>query len=149
MLQPAANRSNCRTFRDEATGDLFRQCCRCKETLPLESFNKKSADPFGRHPSCRGCWAKYKRGWLLGDALERLGLLQKEYKKALAAQGGRCKVCRQEQQKRLVLNCDDSGRLRGLICHFCAAALKHNRRGVPNRLELLVAYLGGERAVAR
>jgi hypothetical protein len=60
--------------------------------------------------------------------LRRYGLTPEEYERMLAAQGGRCAICRtgspgKRFKKFAVDHCHETGVIRGLLCHRCNVAL--------------------------
>ena len=65
----------------------------------------------------------------------QFGLTESEYHAMLSAQNGVCAICLQVERKQhkgkpqrlSVDHCHESGRVRGLLCHSCNAAIGHFR----------------------
>lgn len=100
----------------------------------LKAYRKKCAnDPSGIHRS--------RRNW----KLRRYGLTVEDYEAMLAAQGGRCAICREAPDSRrrhdlAVDHCHETELVRGLLCHRCNVGLGHfNDR--PNLLRAAAEYL--------
>lgn len=75
----------------------------------------------------------------------RYGITSEQYAEMLAAQGGRCAICRTESpggRKKMmsVDHCHSSNKVRGLLCTNCNAGLGHFRDD-PDLLRAAVAYL--------
>lgn len=74
----------------------------------------------------------------------RYGITVDEYNVMLKAQGGVCKICRNECDKRDVLSvdhCHKTGKVRGLLCHKCNAGLGAFGDN-PNLVAAAAFYLG-------
>jgi hypothetical protein len=63
----------------------------------------------------------------------------------LAAQGGKCAICRtSETIKWYVDHCHVTGKVRGILCHHCNLMLGMSRDD-PQVLQAAIAYLVGNR----
>lgn len=78
--------------------------------------------------------------------LKRYALTPESYAAMLAAQGGRCKICGSTKAVRTgegsfsVDHCHETGKVRGLLCRRCNAALG-GFRDSPELLEMALVYL--------
>lgn len=72
------------------------------------------------------------------------GITPEQFAEKLAAQDGRCAVCRADQPGGKggwhVDHCHTSGRIRGLLCHHCNVGLGNFKDNVEN-LRAAIAYL--------
>lgn len=72
------------------------------------------------------------------------GITKDEYEAMLAGQDGRCAICRTTEPKGKggwhVDHCHDSGKIRGLLCHFCNFVLG-NAKDNPEILRAAADYL--------
>lgn len=144
-----------------------RVCLGCAEHLPMSAFPLNGKGK--RRPRCSRCrntdqrahyqahhdqmrLAAYKRAYHLG---ERFGLTVADYDRMLAAQGGRCAICRANEpggragrfhvdhDRSCCSGRDSCGRcVRGLLCHSCNTGLGKFRDD-PAALLAAVAYLEG------
>jgi len=70
------------------------------------------------------------------------GISPAEYDALLAKQNGACAICRRRSKRRLCVDhCHVTGRIRGLLCHFCNLALGYLRDDQASLVAAL-AYLG-------
>ena len=84
------------------------------------------------------------------NAKHKYGITQDEYERLFAEQDGRCAICREAEttkdrtgrvRARLSIDHDhETGRIRGLLCHHCNAALGHAKES-EYRLRDMAAYL--------
>lgn len=72
------------------------------------------------------------------------GITLEQKQSMLAAQGGKCKACGSPQPGSKkgwhVDHCHDTGRIRGILCHPCNAAIGNAGESI-ERLRALIAYL--------
>ncbi|MDH6448174.1 hypothetical protein M2155_000582 [Streptomyces sp. SAI-119] len=90
-------------------------CCRCKENLPAAAFALNRTRQRGIQDTCLNCMRDRKYGLKPG-----------EYDRMLEAQDGGCAICKQPcaRERRLsVDHCHSTGRVRGLLCQNCNAAI--------------------------
>jgi hypothetical protein len=137
-------------------------CPRCKTHKPIADFGKAASRYDGMRPYCNPCmqetraaqYQKHKdKRAAYGQAyyqlpetkarhlrmrLSRYGLTLEEYQLLLEKQEGRCAICRTDQFGRREIcidHCHETGRVRGLLCHRCNAAIGHFQE----RLDLVQA----------
>jgi hypothetical protein len=84
----------------------------------------------------------YRR--VLNARCKKFGITTDQYYKMLADQAGKCAICKRDETdngKDLAIDHDHStGRVRGLLCHHCNAALGHVSDNV-DHLQRMIAYL--------
>jgi hypothetical protein len=113
---------------------MDRECKTCGETKPLEKFGyvyNKRADGSrvkSHRRQCRRCEHERYAEYRVADVRARqfrqkYGITIAEYDAMVAAQGGVCKICGQDDGDRrlAVVHCHATGRVRGLLCS------NHNR----------------------
>lgn len=107
-------------------------CRRCGEAKPLEAFYRDAAARDGHRPECKACTSARRKAWYAsnrerkeaersGHLRRTFGLTLEEYEQLLAAQGGRCAICRAEPGN-ISLHGDhdhETGRVGGLLCFRC------------------------------
>lgn len=91
-------------LRSNKTGSVRASCRQCDRGSRSRGPKSKAAR------RARALWSKY-------------GLTEMEYEVRLAAQGGRCLICRTDDGRLVVDHCHESGRVRGLLCHRCNVGL--------------------------
>ncbi|MBE1597221.1 endonuclease VII domain-containing protein [Streptomyces stelliscabiei] len=90
-------------------------CGRCKTEKPTGDFALNRTKARGIQHMCLDCMRDRKYGLALG-----------EYDRMLEQQGGGCAICKQPcaRERRLsVDHCHSTGRVRGLLCQNCNAAI--------------------------
>lgn len=70
-------------------------------------------------------WTKDREKKLARRRDSNYGLASGEFERLLAAQGGRCAICKQTPKKLCVDHCHGSGKVRGLLCGKCNFAIGH------------------------
>lgn len=140
-----------RARRRQAMAATEKECATCKRVLPVASFSKKANDAHLYRSSCRECLNRKRALHYLKVLLRSYGLADAAYQAMLAAQGGKCGICRSDgkdsagqARKPYRFLCIDhshrSGAVRGLLCDKCNLGLG-NFDDDPLRLEQAVAYL--------
>ena len=122
-----------------------KKCFKCKEILPVESFNKDASRGDGYAYWCKSCWSEYsktdkrkalnkkhrdgrtveqKREYLLRSAYN---MTLQDYDDLFELQDGKCAICGlPEINKRFCVDHDHgTGEVRGLLCDNCNKALGH------------------------
>lgn len=134
----------------------MKQCNQCKQTLPLDSFYKKSAKRVlksGQHVTywysraqCIACTLEYDRKKKECGAYihPKYGITADQFNTMLEEQDGVCAICgiqAEEYGKRFSIDhCHTTGTVRGLLCMNCNTALGHFRDDVES-LERAIKYL--------
>lgn len=121
----------------------MKRCTKCGETKPLADFSLSRKDVY--RSNCKTCQAASARAWFR-DNKERhketrhahqlralYGITPDQYAEMLAAQGGVCAICGQDEPSahgrtgtkfRLCVDHDHvTGRVRGLLCQKCNRAI--------------------------
>ncbi len=115
-----------------------RDCAKCGERKPLDSFHRHPEGPNGRHSWCGQCAnaaqkasrAKHGRpprkpAWNLKT---RYGLTPDDVDRMLTDQGGVCAICQGEMKRQCVDHDHATGKVRGLLCHRCNIGLPYVER---------------------
>ena len=145
----------------------MKRCPRCKKTKKASAFNKRKASADGLQPYCRICTRAYQnehytknraairdkvKRWRMSHpdhgkdfALRRdHGITLKDYREMLAAQGGRCAICRRKKcptGKQFAVDHDhETGQIRGLFCVPCNRGIG-NFGDSPRLLEDAARYI--------
>ncbi|MYQ48144.1 recombination endonuclease VII [Streptomyces sp. SID4985] len=94
-------------------------CRACGEVKPHSEWNRNATASDGLSTRCRSCRAARGRQ----DHLKRnYGLSESERDALIAAQGGVCCICLSAPPAH-VDHCHETGRVRGVLCFSCNAAL--------------------------
>jgi hypothetical protein len=107
------------------------KCLTCKKPRDIDKFRKNRSlkKRFGRHSECKACEKLRPRTRPADRRMrQRYGITGVEYDSMLAAQNGRCAICRSLPGRRRlhVDHCHKTGAVRGLLCvncnHLCGVA---------------------------
>lgn len=120
----------------------------CRQEKPSGEFYIDNTRVDGLHRCCKTCYKLHRKRWQrnnLARYLERTyGLTEARYLEILESQGSKCPGCGltpEELGARLVVDHDHAtGKIRGLLCVACNAALGQVRDN-PVILASLVEYL--------
>lgn len=127
-----------------------KHCPQCLRTVPISTFYSNPGTADGHDSYCRDCRKSVGREWWrtrspeYARELRRTQMLRHKYKLTpeafadmLAAQGGRCAICRTDEPggKWPVFHadhCHSTGEIRGLLCNNCNAGIGrfHDRPAV-------------------
>lgn len=91
------------------------RCSRCEEVKPAEAFALNRTRRTGLQGVCYACHRD-----------RRYGLLPGQFDQLMADQDGKCAICRQTCPRQMELSVDHdhaTGKVRGLLCQNCNAAL--------------------------
>ena len=131
----------------------FKHCPRCKVVQPTDAFGNNRASGDGRTSYCKPCHNEIgKRNRArAGGAREyhlrrRYGIGQADVDAMVAAQGGLCAACRQDEPAH-VDHDHVTGEVRGMLCFLCNQALGNVRDDI-GRLRGLARYLHRSRGTA-
>lgn len=149
----------------------MRTCSKCG-AVGDEKFNRNPDAPDGLTSRCKACIKQYSAGWYLRNKESHLakqrvwiqknperrrvherkynyGITESEFVALVAAQNGVCAICKEVPQpsQRVkdpwhVDHDHTTGRVRGLLCHFCNRALgclKDNPQSCLNAASYLTA----------
>ena len=141
----------------------MKTCSKCGTPKPESEFYKRSKKTGRLRPECIECsrlyYMKYKttngdklkQSWNAASKryytteqrqsrnLKQYGLTQEDYNVMFDSQDGVCVICK-EQIKLVVDHCHDSGKVRGLLCHYCNLGLGHFKDDV-KLLQSAILYL--------
>ena len=151
----------------------MKRCCRCKTEKPLDQFWKASNTYDGLDRRCQDCAYNLSNAWRLKN-LEKVaadqrrwreenpGRVQESFRKrrydvahgwyaqTLAAQNGRCAICKSADAGNLgtfhVDHCHKTGAVRGLLCGNCNHLLgkaQDNLEILEAAKQYLLAHRGG------
>ncbi len=116
-----------------ASAILLRRCLACKKKLPFASFPRSKTENDGYSQRCKAChvlWITENRSAIHRNARlkNKYGITQAIYDEMLAAQQGRCAICRKDKPGGTwnvfcVDHCHATGKIRGLLCTSCNVLL--------------------------
>ncbi len=115
-------------------------CSKCRQSKLLTEFYPQANGVYGRKSACSTCSRSYTSRYRKakgegGKHVARCSYLQRtygmsleEYTSLLSAQNASCAICQTHYSKVLhgklcVDHCHESGKIRGLLCHPCNAAI--------------------------
>lgn len=136
-------------------------CRICNEVFQPRTGGNLYCEPCGvehkrtRHAETQAAWReKDPERHMVSKAnfdLKKYGLTLDDYNRMFAEQGGACAVCKTKEPKGrgvtrrfAVDHCHTTGKVRGLLCHHCNAALGMVNDNI-EILEKLIDYLKGSR----
>jgi len=134
--------------------ETHKRCARCEEVKPRTEFYKNKSAYDGLQGRCKACniasvseWQKanpkkhseYNVQWDKKNPRKkrdrhlkwRLGIPYGTYDEMLAAQEGKCAICRRTDPNGRgstvfhVDHCAETGNVRGLLCHSCNLGIGH------------------------
>ena len=131
----------------EALPEGHKRCPDCRQVLPIDAFPRSAASKDGHHSYCKPCHnfrGRETRQRLYGGSrnyhlVARYGITAADYDERMAAQGGRCAVCR-ERAAQHVDHDHVFGHVRGLLCSGCNQGLGNFRDDV-RHMTAAVDYL--------
>jgi hypothetical protein len=154
------------TYGSVCSGIEAKTCTKCSVKKPLSLFNKQKAGRLGRAAWCTDCaradsrrhystcraerLAKTKAARLADPERHRAqrrkqklqrnyGLTPAQHDEMVAAQDGRCAICRLDRPLK-VDHCHASGKVRALLCGPCNTSLGAFRDD-PDLIERAAAYI--------
>ena len=120
-------------------------CGRCGEVKPLTEFHRTKAKSIGYVSRCKTCTAavrdreSHNENARRRKYVVRYGITLEERDALVAAQGGRCRICREEKPL-LVDHCHKTSVVRGMLCRQCNVVLGH-AKDRPDILRAAIEYL--------
>jgi hypothetical protein len=128
----------------------YKTCSRCKQTKHSSNFTSRYRNKDGLRSECKECSHKESKIYrdkkpsqrYLARIRQRYGLEEEEYNKMLDKSNGKCEICG-EHVKLVVDHNHTTGKVRGLLCHSCNAAIglfKENKDSIRNSIEYLEKY---------
>jgi hypothetical protein len=139
----------------------MKTCKICEQSLPYDSFYKKTASVDGHKHQCKECLKERNRSNYYGNREQRLdrqkraqrtytakkfGLTKDCLDKMYEEQDGRCAVCgitEEDHGKYLAIDhCHTTGKVRGLLCMPCNTGLGNFKDRI-DLLEKAKEYLNG------
>ena len=130
----------------------MKECGKCKQILPLDSFGKDKPRPDGLTPYCKPCKRSMQRGYYKANRdryrdygyKQMYGLTREQYDEMLKKQDGSCAICGTRDPggygRFHVDHNHTTSEVRGLLCHGCntgIGSLKDN----PETLRQAANYL--------
>lgn len=125
----------------------YKQCSKCKETLPVSRFHHRADQPHKLRSHCKACLNEYTK------AHQRLhrrrisykyvlktkyGLTLEDYERMEKTQRGKCAICKETPKRNLVVDhCHGTGKVRGLLCNTCNTGIG----GLRDSLQLVKSAL--------
>ena len=108
--------------------ELTKQCTKCEETLTIDAFGKRQNRPCGYASWCKPCvQTDAKRHYRRRHLKKAYGITPDDFDRMMAEQDGKCGICgiHQDDNRRTfsVDHCHKTGRVRGLLCNNCNAAV--------------------------
>ncbi|MFF9062105.1 endonuclease VII domain-containing protein [Streptomyces sp. NPDC014882] len=115
-----------------------KHCQACGELKPHSEWHKKESAPDGLASRCRSCRAVDNRR---GHLMRKYGLTPAELDALIAEQHGVCCICLAAPAEH-VDHCHKTGRVRGVLCFSCNAALGQFKDR-PDAIRRAAAYVEG------
>ncbi|MER7776213.1 endonuclease VII domain-containing protein [Streptomyces sp. NPDC096191] len=131
-----AKGKNVRPRMEVAEG--HKHCRSCGETKPHSEWHRNSSASDGLSTSCKVCRAEKSRA---GHLKRHYGLTEAERDQLIADQGGVCCICLAAPAAH-VDHCHKTGRVRGVLCFSCNAALGQFKDR-PDAIRRAAAYVEG------
>lgn len=139
---------------------MTKVCSKCKVEKSKDSFDRKKGYKDGIYCWCKECrrahdnalWHKKSKENKLHIGRKynyktKYGISLEKYEELLVAQNHKCAICGKDEvevpKKRLCVDhCHTTGKVRGLLCHYCNIAIGHMFDSTEN-LNKAVQYLEG------
>lgn len=145
----------------------LKTCPKCQTEKPLTQFGKSKSTVTGLQVYCKPCCSKRHDEWRRQNLAkcaadqkkhrlanperfkdygrkQAYGLQPGEYAAMLAAQDGKCAICKRSENNGRgglhVDHCHDLGHVRGLLCHGCNVSIGHFQHNTAV-LEAAIQYL--------
>lgn len=119
-------------------------CSKCGEEKSLDQFHRDRRYAQGVKCWCKDCAISVSSDWHRDNpartadharrsGLKAFGMTVDDYDQLLAAQGGRCWICKRKPHRDRRLAVDHShrsGEVRGLLCHNCNTTLGYMHENI-------------------
>ncbi|MFI9153359.1 endonuclease VII domain-containing protein [Streptomyces sp. NPDC053367] len=113
-------------------------CRTCGEVKPLSEWHRNATASDGLSTRCKACRAAQGRQ---GHLKRQYGLTEAERDELVVSQGGVCCICSAAAPEH-VDHCHETGRVRGVLCFSCNAALGQFKDR-PDVIRRAAAYVEG------
>ncbi|KOX27792.1 endonuclease VII domain-containing protein [Streptomyces ardesiacus] len=120
------------------TPEGHKYCRSCGETKPHSEWHRNASASDGLSTSCKVCRAVKSRA---GHLKRNYGLTEAERDQLIADQAGVCCICLAAPAAH-VDHCHETGRVRGVLCFSCNAALGQFKDR-PDAIRRAAAYVEG------
>ncbi|MBU6533853.1 endonuclease VII domain-containing protein [Streptomyces sp. NPDC057245] len=128
-----------RTVRETVDVPVGHKLCRsCGEVKPHSEWHRNATASDGLSTRCKACRAIEGRA---GHLKRQYGITETERDALIASQGGVCCICLAAPAAH-VDHCHETGRVRGVLCFSCNAALGQ-LKDRPDAIRRAAAYLEG------
>ncbi|MBZ6082244.1 endonuclease VII domain-containing protein [Streptomyces olivaceus] len=128
-----------RTVREKVEVPAGHKLCRsCGEVKPHNEWHRNATASDGLSTRCKACRAVEGRA---GHLKRQYGITEMERDALVASQGGACCICLAAPAAH-VDHCHETGRVRGVLCFSCNAALGQFKDR-PDAIRRAAAYLEG------
>jgi hypothetical protein len=128
-----------KTVREEVdVPDGYKQCRSCGEVKPWSEWHRNATASDGLSTRCKACRAAEGRARHLK---RQYGFTEAERDELIASQGGVCCICLAAPAVH-VDHCHETGRVRGVLCFSCNAALGQFKDR-PEAIRRAAAYVEG------
>lgn len=142
----------------------MKTCSKCKVQKEYSEFNKNKSTPSGLAHRCRQCRKEEKlQETVAGKTFEygikyRYGLSKEGFDRILAAQGGKCKICKQVPDSKVQWRVDHNhaccpdnrscGKcVRGILCGDCNIMVGFVEKARRFGIEEVLSYVDTPRGV--
>lgn len=127
---------------------IEKECCNCKQVLPLSEFYRHKAMKHGVVPRCKECRREQKRAYDAAhpEVVRKInlklnyGITQEKYDALEKKQGGCCAICGADEKLVVDHNHQRGKNVRGLLCNHCNWLIGFARERI-SILEQAAAYL--------
>ncbi|WP_424870631.1 endonuclease VII domain-containing protein [Streptomyces sp. SAI-229] len=116
----------------------YKLCLKCDEVKPWSEWHRNATASDGLSTRCKACRAAEGRA---GHLKRQYGITEAESDELIASQGGICCICLAAPAKH-VDHCHETGRVRGVLCFSCNAALGQFKDR-PDAIRRAAAYVEG------
>ncbi|WP_329575040.1 endonuclease VII domain-containing protein [Streptomyces sp. NBC_01361] len=127
-----------RELKNPAVPAGFKRCRGCGEVKPHSEWHRSATASDGLAARCKACKAVQGR---VGHLKRQYGMTEAERDEMVASQMGVCCICL-DAPAEYVDHCHETGRVRGVLCFSCNAALGQFKDR-PDAIRRAAAYVEG------